>query len=358
MHHLILGKGERLSQPQTAVAVIESADHFLPGHPESPDRFRNFDRLSDEEWAGDLEFVEPIELHSEQLELVHSAGYLDQLGQAVARGPGLLDFGDTYITQASFTSALKSAGAALAILDYIMASEGRRGFSLARPPGHHATAFRGMGFCLINNIALAAQHAINMGLERVMIIDFDVHHGNGTQDIFYDHPQVLYLSTHQRGIYPGTGAIEEIGTGAAQGTTINVPLPAFTGDAGFERIYADVIAPAARKFMPQILLISAGYDAHWQDPLAQLQITTQGFSQLAKNLVSLADELCAGRTLFVLEGGYNPESLFESVQASLAAMIGRDPPVIQTTLSPTRAEPDIKPILEAIIQTHRLVERD
>jgi acetoin utilization deacetylase AcuC-like enzyme len=309
-------------------------------------------------WAGDLEFVEPIELQSKQLELIHSAGYLDQLGQAVARGPGLLDFGDTYITQASFAAALKSAGAALAILEYTMASEGRRGFSLARPPGHHATAFRGMGFCLINNIALAAQHAINMGWERVMIIDFDVHHGNGTQDIFYDHPQVLYLSTHQRGIYPGTGAIEETGLGAGQGTTINVPLPAFTGDAGFERIYADVIAPAARKFLPQILLISAGYDAHWQDPLAQLQLTTQGFGQLAKDLVSLADELCAGRILFVLEGGYNPESLFEAVQASLDAMIGRDPPAMQTTQFPTVAEPDIKPILEAVIHTHRLVERD
>jgi acetoin utilization deacetylase AcuC-like enzyme len=214
-----------------------------------------------------------------------------------------------------------------------------------------------MGFCLINNVAMAAKHALDLGMERVMIIDFDVHHGNGTQDIFYADPQVLYLSTHQGGIYPGTGSVQETGSGPGQGATINIPLPPKAGDEAFKAIFSRVIAPAAHRFKPQILLISAGYDAHWQDPLAYLQLTTRGYQALSSNLVSLADELCSGHIVFVLEGGYNPEALFEGVQSGLLAMTGQDLPDTKPPESRAGSEPDIHPILDAVISVHGLSER-
>jgi acetoin utilization deacetylase AcuC-like enzyme len=167
----------------------------------------------------------------------------------------------------------------------------------------------------------------------------------------------MYLSTHQGGIYPGTGRIHETGSGPGQGTTLNIPLPPKSGDAVFQSIYSRVIAPAARRFKPKIMLISAGYDAHWQDPLAYLQLTTQGYQALSHNLVSLADELCSGRIGFILEGGYNPEALFEGVQSGLLAMTGRNLPEKQASDSMLGSEPDIDPILEAVLETHDLSER-
>lgn len=187
-----------------------------------------------------------------------------------------------------------------------------------------------------------------------MIVDFDVHHGNGTQDIFYDDPRVLYLSTHQHGIYPGTGKVGETGSMKAPGTTINIPLPAFTGDSGFNRVFDQIIEPVARRFEPQILLISAGYDAHWQDPLAQLQLTTSGYSQLSNRLVALADEICDGRIVSILEGGYNPVSLFEGILTGVAAMTGRDYPGDLSGSSGQFQEPEIGPVIEAVVQQHKL----
>jgi acetoin utilization deacetylase AcuC-like enzyme len=344
----------QLDRFRTAVVIVQSDDHHMPGHPESPDRFRYFSRFKDGPMGKELVFLEPLELKISDLESVHSRGYLSNLQQAVEHGPGLLDFGDTYVTQASLKAALQSAGAALAIVDFALDHEHGRGFSLARPPGHHATASRGMGFCLINNIALAAQHALDRGLERVMIVDFDVHHGNGTQDIFYDQAQVLYLSTHQGGIYPGTGAIQEVGLGPGEGATINIPLPARTGDMGFSSIFSRVIAPAAHKFEPELLLVSAGYDAHWQDPLARLQLTSAGYQMLSDNLVSLADELCSGRVVFVLEGGYDPKALFDGVEAALSAMTGHTSPKKEEHDLNSQAEPDIEAIIQAVEQTHGL----
>jgi acetoin utilization deacetylase AcuC-like enzyme len=350
-------QGARLSQAKTAVAIVESKGHLMTGHPESPERFRYFDRFKDGPLADDLVFVDPVEVQRSQLEGVHSRAYLDELRQAVDQGPGLLDLGDTYVTRASFDAAQRSAGAALAVVEYALEHEGGRGFALARPPGHHATAFKGMGFCLINNIALAAKHALDLGLERIMIIDFDVHHGNGTQDIFYDDPQVMYLSTHEGGIYPGTGSIQETGSGPGQGTTINIPLPPKAGNGAFEAIFSNIIRPAARKYRPQILLISAGYDAHWQDPLAYLQLTSQGYQALSNNLVALADELCSGQIVFILEGGYNPQALYEGVRSALQAMAGQPSTDESQPDNPVGSEPDITPILEAVKRTHGLSER-
>ena len=210
-----------------------------------------------------------------------------------------------------------------------------------------------MGFCLFNNIAIAARAAQRQGLERVMIVDFDVHHGNGTQAIFEADPTVLYLSIHQQGIYPGTGRLEERGVDAGEGFTVNLPLPAFAGDQAFERIVDEVVAGLAVRFQPDLLLVSAGYDAHWIDLLANLQVTTRGFHQISAALTDLADDLCGGRIVFVLEGGYDPTAVREGVFASMAAMLSIPPP--QDTMGSPRPMPvDITPVLRTARALHRL----
>jgi acetoin utilization deacetylase AcuC-like enzyme len=197
--------------------------------------------------------------------------------------------------------------------------------SLARPPGHHATADRAMGFCLLNHVAVAARHAQARGMERVAIVDFDVHHGNGTQDIFYADGSVLYISLHQRGIYPGTGATEEVGEGKGTGTTLNIPLPAFAGDEAFEEAVVDLVEPALQAFRPALLLASAGFDAHFRDPLANLRVSGAGFHALAARLSAFADRCCEGRMALVLEGGYDLPALANSVVNVVRALRGEPP---------------------------------
>jgi acetoin utilization deacetylase AcuC-like enzyme len=210
-----------------------------------------------------------------------------------------------------------------------------------------------MGFCLFNNVALAARRALDAGLERVMIVDFDVHHGNGTQDRFYDSGQVLFLSTHQQGIYPGTGRLEEVGAAAGQGHNLNLPLPAGAGDAAFAAIFDQVIRPAARRFGPQLLLVSAGFDAHWADPLASLGLSTTGFFRLAQSLRGLAAEVCGGRICLVLEGGYDGQALADSVLAALCALLGDESAPDPLGPAPHR-EPDIARLLEQVRTLHGL----
>ena len=281
--------------------------------------------ISDLELAGlksQLTLVEPPAASIEELSLVHQKQYIGYIQDVARKGGGWLD-ADTVMSPDSYDVALYAAGGVIRAAEAVMDGEVVSAFALVRPPGHHATPRRAMGFCLFNNIAIAAQHALaRYNLERILIIDFDVHHGNGTQETFYDSPRVMYISTHQYPFYPGTGSIEETGDGAAQGTTINIPLPAGCGDGEYLKVFEQIIVPAARRFKPQLILVSAGYDLHWADGLALMQVSVTGFGQMARIIKGLADELCGGRLAFSLEGGYNLNALAASVKATFDVLLG------------------------------------
>ncbi|MFL5732429.1 MAG: histone deacetylase [Chloroflexia bacterium] len=289
------------------------------GHPEAPARLRGILAALRQRGISEEDLIRPEPVDLDLLAEVHDRRYIAGVEQ-VARGGGAYWDADTFISPRSYEAALVAAGGAVGAVDAVMA--GARGaFALPRPPGHHALQASAMGFCLFNNVAVAAQHAIrNHGLERVLIVDWDVHHGNGTQDLFYSRPDVLFFSTHQYPFYPGTGAISEMGEGEGRGYIVNVPLPAGVGDAGYREVFDQVLAPLARRYRPQLMLISAGYDAHISDPLANMALTVAGFSELALMVRELADELCEGRVAAVLEGGYNVEALAMSVMATIAAL--------------------------------------
>jgi acetoin utilization deacetylase AcuC-like enzyme len=255
----------------------------------------------------------------EALSRVHDARYVAGLREFTAQGGGWLD-ADTYAGPESFAVAALAAGAALAAVDAVLDGDVRRAFVLGRPPGHHATPQRGMGFCLFNTVAIAAAQALARGIERVLIVDWDVHHGNGTQDAFYDSDRVLFCSLHQSPLYPGTGAARERGEGAGLGYTLNVPLPAGTDDARYLAAFDEHVVPAAHDYQPQLVLVSAGFDAHQRDPLANLRLTTSCFAALTRRVVQIAHDHADGRVIAILEGGYDPPALAESVLAVLAVL--------------------------------------
>ncbi|KAM7259905.1 hypothetical protein ACFE04_015646 [Oxalis oulophora] len=263
---------------------------------------------------------------------VHTRVYVSGLEKAMdkASEQGLIHIegsGPTYATATTFQESLIAAGAGLSVVDSVVAASRNGhdppiGFALIRPPGHHAIPKGPMGFCVFGNVAIAARHAQNAhGLKRVFIIDFDVHHGNGTNDAFFEDPDIFFLSTHQDGSYPGTGKVDEIGSGNGEGATLNLPLPGGSGDNAMRSVFDEVIVPAAQRFKPDIILVSAGYDAHVLDPLASLQFTTGTYYMLASNIKQLAKDLCGGRCVFFLEGGYNLDSLSYSVVDSFRAFL-------------------------------------
>ncbi len=274
------------------------------------------------------------------LEAGHDPAYLGLLEEYSRRGGGFLT-PDTPFGRRSWDAAVRASGAAIAATDAVLDGRVPAAFVLSRPPGHHACPAQGMGFCLINHVAVAARHAARArGLERVLIVDFDVHHGTGTQDIFYADPAVLYFSSHQYPAYPGTGGADEIGEGAGLGATVNVPLPPGTGDAGFVSALERVLVPVARRFRPELILVSAGYDAHWTNTAylnsIRMAATVDGFGQQVRILRDLAAELCHGRLVFVLEGGYDPEALAWSVDATFRVLL-HEP--VEDPLGPPRSTP-------------------
>lgn len=271
---------------------------------------------------GELHTLAPKPAPDEALDAVHTPRLLRLVRQLASYGGGQFD-SDTYVTADSWDAAVLAAGAAIGAVEVVLEGRARNAFALVRPPGHHATPDRAMGFCLLNNIAVAARYATrHLGLERVAIVDYDVHHGNGTQDIFYDDPAVLFCSTHAAPFYPGTGSLGEMGDRIrAPGATLNVPLPFGAGDRGYAQVFAEVIAPALRRFRPQLILVSAGFDAHWTDPLGPMVLSVSGFAGLNQALLGLADELCDGRLVMVLEGGYNLDALAECSVAHVGQLL-------------------------------------
>ena len=304
---------------RSAVVVDREFLRHEPGdlHPERPDRVRVLLELAEELDKRQFQILPPNAATRADLQSCHDANYISLVESTSKSNQYALD-GDTITCKDSYGVGLLAVGGFLRLLDSITARESRNGFALVRPPGHHALKSRAMGFCLFNTIAIGACRLNRVhGVKRILIVDWDVHHGNGTQDAFYNDPSVLLISTHQYPFYPGTGAIEETGIGAGEGYTVNVPLPAGCGDAEYLATFDNVVMPAARRFMPEWVLVSAGFDAHRRDPLGGMGVTEEGFAGMAQRLLELADGMADGKIAFLLEGGYDLAGLRDSVAAVL-----------------------------------------
>ncbi len=329
-------------------------EHDRPGHVERRERLSaTMHLLAQKELLGKLVEVQATLVPMEHLLTVHHEDYVKRAKEVAEGGGGNLD-SDTYLNGRSYEVALTAAGGMLNLVDAILDGKADNGFALVRPPGHHALPGRGMGFCLFNNVAVGAAYALNhKGLSRVLIADFDLHHGNGTQEAFYSTDQVLYFSTHQYPYYPGTGHWSEIGVGQGEGFSVNVPLPPGVGDEGYERLFDEILYPVAERFRPELILVSAGYDAHWADPLGMMQLSSTGYGHLTETLKQIADEVCNGRLALTLEGGYDLEALSHSIAATLQTLMGGE---IDDPLGPA-PHPGI-PVDDIVIDVkgvHRLV---
>jgi acetoin utilization deacetylase AcuC-like enzyme len=315
--------------------------HDTGGHVENKERLTSTISLLEETGLKDkLTMIPPRAATTDEIALVHAKEHILRVENQCAQGGGWLD-PDTVTSPGSYEAALYAAGGMLTAIDEVMTKRVDSAFALVRPPGHHATCWHAMGFCLFNNIAIGAKYALaNYDIERILIADFDVHHGNGTQDTFYADSNVLYFSTHEYPFYPGTGSIDEIGAREGEGFTVNVPLIAGWGDEEYQAVYEDVLAPVARRFSPQLILVSAGYDAHWADRLAMMQVSTAGFARLVEILKLLADTLCQGKMVFTLEGGYNHEALSSSIAATFYILMGNKDIEDPLGVQHTRTKPD------------------
>jgi acetoin utilization deacetylase AcuC-like enzyme len=309
---------------------------YSPGHPETPERLLAIeDALEDFDWAGWQRREAPAATEAE-LELIHSPRHVRAIAELCRAGGGALDL-DTAVGEASFRAAAHAAGAACEMARALLAADVRVGFCATRPPGHHAEADRAMGFCLFNNVAIAAELALReLGAQRVFIFDWDVHHGNGTAEAFRERADVLYASIHQSPHYPGTGPLSDAGSGAGEGYTINLPVPAGSGEELWLSLLEHVVLPAAVAFKPELVLVSAGFDAHLRDPLSGCRLEASSFAQMTAQLRELASaaQIPLGA---VLEGGYEPKALGESVRATLAALGGEGAAASAAPLLPQAA---------------------
>lgn len=326
-------------------------EHITPhNHPDKPERLqRAMDVLRALNWLEreGLVLLSPRAATVEELATVHEYAYIEKVEAAAHKAAQQEGKGgrkthhfatDTYVSARSYEVAIRAAGAPLTAIEAIMKGEVDNAYCLVRPPGHHAVAESAMGFCLFNNVAVAARYAIDYyGLERVMIIDYDVHHGNATQEMFYEDPRVLYFSVHQAPFYPGTGLSDERGEGEGLGTTINVPLPATTGYETYEPVFRQVMAPAADRFHPQLILVSAGFDAHWNDPLGGMNLSTAAYAKLTEIIIEMAGHLCNGRLVMVQEGGYDLQAMEACVATCVNLLLGDDAAV--DSLGPAPATP-------------------
>lgn len=340
----------------TIITIVPGLKHTLDGHPENASRIVAVTELL-ERWGvfQDLTMVEPEEARIDQLNRVHSAGMIEAIREQCSMGGGRLD-ADTYATRDSFKISRLAAGAVCVAIDKILSEAHQNGLALVRPPGHHAEFNRPGGFCLINNVAIAARHAQDVHkIERILIIDFDVHHGNGTQNIFYADPTVLFVSLHlyHPYFYPGTGGPDDIGNGPGRGANVNVAFGPGAGDRWYNAAFRDVLHPIATTFKPELILVSAGFDAHWIDPLASANLSLSGYAELTQQINDLARELCQGRLLFVLEGGYHLDALAFGVLNTVFALINQDK-VVDPIGSAPNPEKDMSKVLSLLRRLHLL----
>jgi acetoin utilization deacetylase AcuC-like enzyme len=318
--------------PLTLVASERFVDHVTPpGHPERSERAEVMTRVAG--WWKDrgVSVVEPRLAEAADLERVHAADYVASVRELEGRA-AMLD-ADTFTSPDSWEVSRAAAGGALTAVDLVLdGPAGSRAFGFVRPPGHHAERDRAMGFCLFNNVAVGAAHARARGVPRVAIVDVDVHHGNGTQWMFYGDPSVLFVSTHQAPFYPGTGAATETGYGEGTGYVLNVPLEAGATDADYDLVFRELVVPALLAFQPGLVLVSAGFDAHADDPLAGMRMSAGGYARLVAHLCVVADQCCEGRLALVTEGGYHLDALAECLHRAVAVVAGEEPALVSEPL--------------------------
>jgi len=331
----------------TAYALVTAHQHEYPDHPERPGRL---DTLIPKLGSMQAEKLDVTPALYTEISRVHTPPMIQGLERICReQAPGIIDYAPTYVTRTSFDDALLAAGGTLACSRLVIDGEIDNAFSIVRPPGHHAEPDRAMGFCLFNNIAIAAKDALARGLERVMVVDYDAHHGNGTQAAFMDQENIAFISLHQWGIYPGTGWIED--APRAKKRIVNVPLPAYSGNETYLRITDEIIRPVVESFKPEMLFVSAGFDAHWNDPITSLGLSSSGYFEISKKLVRLADEHCNGKIVFVLEGGYDPVNVSNGAEEVFLALGGSEAGVDAGDANP-RGEPDVGSRLEEIRTWH------
>jgi len=328
--------------------------HNQTGHPENAKRLESIiSRLKEKSLIDKVTQLKSRLAEIDEIAICHTKEYVEHVKIFCEKGGGYFD-PDTYSNQYSFMAAATAIGSSIDLTKAVIRGEFRNGFALLRPPGHHALANRSMGFCLFGNIAIASKIALSQPeIGRVAIVDFDVHHGNGTQALIGDDPNILFISTHQYPFYPGTGSIREIGTGDAEGTIVNIPLQASVGDNGFKLVYEKVVIPSLERFKPDLILVSAGYDAHWDDPLANLNLSLSGYDCISKELIKAAERLCSGKIIFFLEGGYNLDVLGNGVANTVRSLLGIES--FEDPLGRTNyQEPDVKKLVNELIAIHKL----
>lgn len=331
--------------------LVPSREHTMSDHPENAARFAKLGNLKKLRFRESVTWLDAEPASMTDLMRVHDPAFLKELKEKSARGPAVIDPAPTYVTRGSWEAALMAAGGAVACTRAVLDGSASSAFAIVRPPGHHAEPDRAMGFCLLNNIAVAVRSAMEQGINSVLIVDFDAHHGNGTQAAFLYEGRVAFISTHQGGIYPGSGKLED--APHARGRIVNLPLPAYAGDRAYAQVMTQVILPMAERVRPEMVFISAGFDVHWDDPITALGLSITGLFHLCQGLVFLAQQFCQGKIVFVLEGGYDPNTLYEGARAILAALTseGKTPDTSGPSPFP---EPDISLLLSYARELHRL----
>jgi len=331
-------------------------EHDTGDHPENARRLEAV--ISDLDWKGIRGQLKPIPARPatlEELATVHQKEYIARVEAFCRRGGGPWD-ADTPMSTGSYKAALYAAGGSIAATEAVIKGDVPQAFALVRPPGHHATTNNAMGFCIFNNIAIASSCALKTGrIKHGLIIDFDVHHGNGTQEAFAHNPGVLYISMHQYPLFPGTGYIDDVEPDKGEAATVNIPLPAGCGDDEYRQAFEEIVGPAARRFGPDIILVSAGYDAHWADDLGNMRLSLEGYHYVTRAIQQLADELCGGRTVFFLEGGYNLKVLTSAVNMTFNTWLGEKTFDDPAGPAPQQNRPrGVDEIIDAIKKRHGL----